>query len=116
MRGGEMRDMYIRKQDAIDSIEDSIGLIDRALCDMDIPLCDERKMLERERKSLSSLRDDIKEIPAADVVDRTAYDQLLDENAKLRKQVSSLRYKIRSMKSDSSWDEDIRRGQVQGMW
>lgn len=66
--------MYIRRQDAIDSIEDSIGLIGRALCDMDIPLCDERKMIERERKSLLSLRDDIKEIPAADVIPRDHID------------------------------------------
>ena len=30
--------------------------------------------------------------------------------------VASLRRRIDRMKSDASWDEDIRRGQVQGMW
>lgn len=80
--------MYIRRQDAIDSIEDSIGLIDRALNDMDI--LNERKILERERKALMSLRDDMKSIPAADFVDKATYDQLLAENAKLKKQVSAL--------------------------
>lgn len=30
--------------------------------------------------------------------------------------VASLRRRLDKMKSDASWDEDIRRGQVQGMW
>ena len=54
-------------------------------------------------------------LPPVDVVDKTAYDQLLAENTKLKKQVSDLRYKIYAMKDDS-WEEDYRRGQVQGMW
>lgn len=38
------------------------------------------------------------------------------ENKMLKETVSSLRAKIQRMKSAASWDEDIRRGQVQGMW
>lgn len=30
--------------------------------------------------------------------------------------VASLRRRLDRMKSDASWDDDIRRGQVQGMW
>ena len=30
--------------------------------------------------------------------------------------VASLRRRIDRMKSEASWDDDIRRGQVQGMW
>lgn len=42
--------------------------------------------------------------------------EMKEENKKLKKTVSSLRGKIRSMESAASWDEEIRRGQVQGMW
>lgn len=38
------------------------------------------------------------------------------ENKRLKKTVSTLRGQIRKIKSDASWDDDIRRGQVQGMW
>lgn len=38
------------------------------------------------------------------------------ENKRLQKNVWSLRAQISKMKSDASWDDDIRRGQVQGMW
>ena len=38
------------------------------------------------------------------------------ENKRLQKTVWSLRSQISKMKSDASWDDDIRRGQVQGMW
>ena len=55
-------------------------------------------------------------IEAADVVPRKAYTELQAENCKLKNQVWSLKKKIKDMKSDASWDEDIRRGQVQGMW
>ena len=55
-------------------------------------------------------------IPAADVVPRKAYTELQAENCKLKNQVWSLKKKIKDMKSDASWEEDIRRGQVQGMW
>ena len=30
--------------------------------------------------------------------------------------VASLRRRLDKMKSEASWDDDIRRGQVQGMW
>ena len=30
--------------------------------------------------------------------------------------VASLRRRLDRMKSEASWDDDIRRGQVQGMW
>ena len=55
-------------------------------------------------------------IQAADVVPRKAYVELQAENCKLKNQVWLLKKKIREMKSEASWDEDIRRGQVQGMW
>lgn len=58
----------------------------------------------------------VKEIPAADVVPREKYVELQAENCKLKNQVRLLKKKIKDMKSDASWDEDIRRGQVQGMW
>ena len=38
------------------------------------------------------------------------------ENEKLKKKVRSLQNKVDDLKSAASWDEDIRRGQVQGMW
>lgn len=38
------------------------------------------------------------------------------EIEKLKKKVRSLQNKVDSLKSAASWDEDIRRGQVQGMW
>ena len=38
------------------------------------------------------------------------------QNEILISSVASLRRRIDRMKSDASWDEDIRRGQVQGMW
>ena len=38
------------------------------------------------------------------------------QNELLISTVASLRRKIDRMKSDASWDEDIQRGQVQGMW
>ena len=62
------------------------------------------------------IREAIKSIPAADVVPRKAYTELQAENCRLKNQVWLLKKKIREMKSDASWDEDIRRGQVQGMW
>ena len=37
-------------------------------------------------------------------------------NDMLIREVSSLKRRISRMKSDASWDEEIRRGQVQGMW
>lgn len=42
--------------------------------------------------------------------------EMKQENERLHKTVQSLRSKIRKIESDKSWDEDIRRGQVQGMW
>lgn len=48
---------------------------------------------------------------AADVIEKLA-----EDNKRLMKTVSSLRSKIRALKSDASWDEEIRLGQVQGMW
>jgi len=42
--------------------------------------------------------------------------QMKEENKQLKEKVSKLRDKISRMKADASWDEDIRRGQVQGMW
>lgn len=39
-----------------------------------------------------------------------------DTIEKLTAENKRLRSKIRDMKSSASWDEDIRRGQVQGMW
>lgn len=59
---------------------------------------------------------DIEDMPAADVVTREEYNKLQEENTKLKNKVWSLKKKLREMKSDASWDEDIRRGQVQGMW
>ena len=38
------------------------------------------------------------------------------QNEILISRVASLRRRIDRMKSDASWDEDIQRGQVQGMW
>lgn len=38
------------------------------------------------------------------------------QNEILISSVASLRRRLDRMKSDVSWDEDIRRGQVQGMW
>lgn len=38
------------------------------------------------------------------------------ENLRLMKTIYSLRSQINKMKSDASWDDDFRRGQVQGMW
>lgn len=38
------------------------------------------------------------------------------ENLRLKKTIYNLRSQINKMKSDASWDDDIRRGQVQGMW
>lgn len=38
------------------------------------------------------------------------------QNKLLINTVESLRRKINRMKSDASWDDEIRRGQVQGMW
>lgn len=53
-------------------------------------------------------------------VGATRYDAALEEAAdaieELISTVASLRRKIDRMKSAASWDEDIRRGQVQGMW
>lgn len=43
----------------------------------------------------------------ADAAD--AIEELTAENKRLKS-------KIRDMKSSASWDEDIQRGQVQGMW
>ena len=34
----------------------------------------------------------------------------------LRSQISKMKSDASKMKSDASWDDDIRRGQVQGMW
>lgn len=59
---------------------------------------------------------DIEDMPAADVVTHEEYKKLQEENTKLKNKVWSLKKKLREMKSDASWDEDIRRGQVQGMW
>lgn len=42
--------------------------------------------------------------------------KIKQENKRLQKTVWSLREQIIKMKSDASWDDDIRRGQVQGMW
>lgn len=42
--------------------------------------------------------------------------EMKQENKRLKRTVSSLRSQISKIKSDASWDEDIRRGQVQGMW
>ena len=42
--------------------------------------------------------------------------QMKAENEKLKKRVASLRAEVQRLKSSASWDEDIRRGQVQGMW
>lgn len=39
-----------------------------------------------------------------------------DAIEKLTAENKRLKNKIRDMKSSASWDEDIRRGQVQGMW
>lgn len=87
-------DEHIKKADAIAAIAGS------AMTE------DERIMLCRR----------IGAIEAEDVVPRKAYTELQAENCKLKNQVWSLRKKIREMKSDASWEEDIRRGQVQGMW
>ena len=38
------------------------------------------------------------------------------QNERLISTVASLRRRIDRMKSEASWDDDIRRGQVQGMW
>lgn len=38
------------------------------------------------------------------------------QNEILISRVASLRRRIDRMKSDASWEEDFRRGQVQGMW
>ena len=38
------------------------------------------------------------------------------QNELLISTVASLRRRIDRMKSDASWDDEIRRGQVQGMW
>lgn len=50
----------------------------------------------------------------------TRYDAALEEAAnaieELISTTASLRRKIDRMKSAASWDEDIQRGQVQGMW
>lgn len=42
--------------------------------------------------------------------------QLVNENKILKKKVSALKKKVEKLESDASWAEDIRRGQVQGMW
>lgn len=42
--------------------------------------------------------------------------QAADAIEKLTAENKRLKNKIRDMKSSASWDEDIRRGQVQGMW
>ena len=42
--------------------------------------------------------------------------KMKQENKRLKRTVSSLRSQISKMKSDASWEEDYRRGQVQGMW
>lgn len=50
----------------------------------------------------------------------TGYAKLMhdaaDAIAKLTAENKRLKNKIRDMKSSASWDEDIQRGQVQGMW
>ena len=38
------------------------------------------------------------------------------QNEILISSVASLRRRLDRMKSEASWDDDIRRGQVQGMW
>ena len=38
------------------------------------------------------------------------------QNEILISRVASLRRRLDRMKSEASWDDDIRRGQVQGMW
>lgn len=38
------------------------------------------------------------------------------ENEKLKRRTRYLESKISEMQSAASWDEDVRRGQVQGMW
>lgn len=48
---------------------------------------------------------------AADAIEKS--EKTID---KICKTNESLRRKIQRMKSGASWDEDIRRGQVQGMW
>jgi hypothetical protein len=58
----------------------------------------------------------LKEIPAADVVTIEEHNRVTAENDALKKKVASLQKQISRLKSDASWDEDIRRGQVQGMW
>lgn len=54
------------------------------------------------------------EIPCK--MDNCPVHQMKEENKQLKEKVSKLRDKISRMKADASWDEDIRRGQVQGMW
>lgn len=43
-------------------------------------------------------------------------EQAADAVEKLTAENKRLKNKIRDMKSSASWDDDIRRGQVQGMW
>ena len=42
--------------------------------------------------------------------------EMKHENIRLNKKLRSLSDSLCKAKSDASWDEDIRRGQVQGMW
>ena len=63
-------------------------------------------------KRLKKTSEDFGELDSVSVMLLEAADAI----EKLKKQNTDLRSKIRRMKSDASWDEDIRRGQVQGMW
>ena len=42
--------------------------------------------------------------------------EMKQENLRLKKKLRSLSDSLCKAKSADSWDEDIRRGQVQGMW
>ena len=42
--------------------------------------------------------------------------KMLEENKILKKKVYALKKKVEKLEFDAEWEEDIRRGQVQGMW
>lgn len=81
-----------------------------------LDLLTNRDVVINANDEVAFIREDVECLPDADVVPRKAYTELQAENCKLKNQVWHLKKKIREMKSDASWDEDIRRGQVQGMW
>ena len=78
-------------KEAADAIEELTGFVQEAERDRD-----------EYRERLDKANDTIEE--------------LAKDNEILISSVASLRRRIDRMKSDASWDEDIRRGQVQGMW